>query len=93
MQIINEINHDVYTPSQYPVLGIVLIEKNIATVLYTVSFKHRFTLAPDSLETFPGSAGTCKAVLRNSNEIICKHRKLRLQVPGKVSGDSNPVQV
>ena len=26
--------------------------------------------------------------LRNSNEIICKHRKLRLQVPGKVVGES-----
>ena len=26
--------------------------------------------------------------LRNSNEIICKHRKLRLQVPGKVFGES-----
>ena len=25
-----------------------------------------------------------EAALRNSNEIICKHRKLRLQVPGKV---------
>ena len=26
--------------------------------------------------------------LRNSNEIICKHRKLPLQVPGKVFGES-----
>ena len=29
-----------------------------------------------------------EAALRNSNEIICKHRKLRLQVPGKVSSES-----
>ena len=28
-----------------------------------------------------------EAALRNSNEIICKHRKLRLQVPGKVSSE------
>ena len=27
-------------------------------------------------------------ILRNSNEIICKHRKLPLQVPGKVFGES-----
>ena len=26
--------------------------------------------------------------LRNSNEIICKHRNLRLRVPGKVFGES-----
>ena len=29
-----------------------------------------------------------EAALRNSNEIICKHRKLRLQVPGKVFRES-----
>ena len=29
-----------------------------------------------------------EVALRNSNEIICKHRKLRLQVPGKVSSES-----
>ena len=28
------------------------------------------------------------STLRNSNEIICKHRKLPLQVPGKVVGES-----
>ena len=33
-----------------------------------------------------------EAALRNSNEIICKHRKLRLQVPasGKVFRESGP---
>ena len=30
------------------------------------------------------------AALRNSNEIICKHRKLRLQMPGKVFRESGP---
>ena len=29
-----------------------------------------------------------EAALRNSNEIICKHRKLPLQVPGKVFRES-----
>ena len=29
-----------------------------------------------------------KTALRNSNEIICKHRKLCLQMPGKVSSES-----
>ena len=29
-----------------------------------------------------------EAALRNSNEIICKHRKLRVHVSGKVSGKS-----
>ena len=29
-----------------------------------------------------------EAALRNSNEIICKHRKLGLQVPGKVFRES-----
>ena len=31
-----------------------------------------------------------EAALRNSNEIICQHRKLSLQVPGKVSSESGP---
>ena len=33
-----------------------------------------------------------EAALRNSNELICKHRKLhvRLQVPGKDSSESGP---
>ena len=31
-----------------------------------------------------------EAALRNSNELICKHRKLRLQVPGKVFGEAGP---
>ena len=31
-----------------------------------------------------------EAALRNSNEIICKHRRLRLQVPGKVFRESGP---
>ena len=31
-----------------------------------------------------------EAALRNSNEIICKHRKLRLQVSGKVFRESGP---
>ena len=31
-----------------------------------------------------------EATLRISNEITCKHRKLRLQVPGKVSRESGP---
>ena len=34
-----------------------------------------------------------KAALRNSNENIRKHRQLRLQVPGKVSIESRPMQV
>ena len=29
-----------------------------------------------------------ESTLRNSNEIICKHRKIPLQVPGKVYGES-----
>ena len=28
-----------------------------------------------------------ESTLRNSNEIICKHRNLRLQVPGKVGAE------
>ena len=28
-----------------------------------------------------------KSTLKNSNEIICKHRNLRLQVPGKVGAE------
>ena len=31
-----------------------------------------------------------EAALRNSNEIICKHKKLRLQVPGKGSSETGP---
>ena len=31
-----------------------------------------------------------EATLRNSNEIICKHRILPLQLPGKVSSESGP---
>ena len=32
-----------------------------------------------------------EAALGNSTEIICKHRKLRLQVPEKVSSESGPM--
>ena len=36
----------------------------------------------------PDTVQPIEAVLRNSNEIISKHRKLRLQVPMKVSSES-----